>query len=74
MPDTLEALAEPQVRADRGARRREGGSQRGPLEVCLERLVTGSVGEDWTSRFERYSAAYEPLLRAQEGPPADVHA
>jgi uncharacterized protein YndB with AHSA1/START domain len=43
-------------------------------EVCLERLVTGSVGEDWTSRFERYSAAYEPLLRAQEGPPADVHA
>jgi hypothetical protein len=24
--------------------------------------------------FERYSAAYEPLLRAQEGPPADVHA
>jgi uncharacterized protein YndB with AHSA1/START domain len=43
-------------------------------EVCLERLLTGAVGEDWTSRFQRYSAAYEPLLGAQEGPPSDIHA
>jgi uncharacterized protein YndB with AHSA1/START domain len=43
-------------------------------EVCLERLVDGVVGEDWGSRFERYSVEFEPLLGAQEGPPADVHA
>ena len=38
-------------------------------EVCLERLTVGAVGEDWTSRFERYSSAYEPVLGPQEGPP-----
>jgi uncharacterized protein YndB with AHSA1/START domain len=43
-------------------------------EVCLERLVTGSVGEDWGSRFARYTAAYEPVLGAQEGPPVSNHA
>ena len=43
-------------------------------EVCLERLVEGVVGEDWTPRFERYSAAFEPVLGAQEGPPTGVHA
>jgi uncharacterized protein YndB with AHSA1/START domain len=43
-------------------------------EVCLERLVDGVVAEEWTPRFERYSAAFEPLLGAQEGPPTDVHA
>jgi uncharacterized protein YndB with AHSA1/START domain len=42
-------------------------------EVCLERLVDGVVGEDWTSRFERYSASFEPLLGAQEGPPTGIH-
>jgi len=42
-------------------------------EVCLERLTDGMVGEDWTPRFQRYSAAFEPLLGAQEGPPAGVH-
>jgi len=43
-------------------------------EVCLERLVDGAVGEDWPSRFERYSTRFEPVLGAQEGPPADVRA
>jgi uncharacterized protein YndB with AHSA1/START domain len=43
-------------------------------EVCLERLADGVVGEDWTPRFERYSAAFEPVLGPQEGPPAGVKA
>jgi hypothetical protein len=43
-------------------------------EVCLERLTAGAVGEDWTSRFARYTATYEPLLGAQDGPPSSNHA
>ena len=42
-------------------------------EVCLERLVTGAVGEDWPSRFERYRAAYTPHLGAQEAAPSPSH-
>lgn len=42
-------------------------------EVCLERLVTGDVGEDWSSRFERYNARFEPLLGLQERAPATDH-
>ena len=42
-------------------------------EVCLERLVDGVVREDWTPRFERYNATFEPLLGAQEGPPTGTH-
>ena len=38
-------------------------------EVCLERHVEGVVGEDWKPRFDRYSAAFEPVLGVQEGPP-----
>jgi uncharacterized protein YndB with AHSA1/START domain len=38
-------------------------------EVCLERLVDGVVGEEWQPRFARYSARFQPLLGAQEGPP-----
>jgi uncharacterized protein YndB with AHSA1/START domain len=41
-------------------------------EVCLERLVAGTVGEDWRPRFERYKTAFEPALGPQDGPPADV--
>jgi uncharacterized protein YndB with AHSA1/START domain len=41
-------------------------------EVCLDRLVEGTAGEDWTPRFERYRAAFEPVLGPQEGPPAGV--
>jgi uncharacterized protein YndB with AHSA1/START domain len=42
-------------------------------EVCLERLVEGVVGEDWAPRFQRYSASFEPVLGAQDGPPVGVH-
>jgi uncharacterized protein YndB with AHSA1/START domain len=42
-------------------------------EVCLERLVEGVVEEEWAARFERYRAAFEPLLGAQEGAPAGAH-
>lgn len=42
-------------------------------EVCLERLVAGTVGEDWAPRYQRYSAAYEPLLGPQDGPPSADH-
>ena len=42
-------------------------------EVCLERLVAGTVGEGWAPRFERYRSAYEPLLGTQVGPPAADH-
>jgi uncharacterized protein YndB with AHSA1/START domain len=42
-------------------------------EVCLERLATGTVGEDWALRFQRYSAAYEPILGPQAGPPSPDH-
>jgi uncharacterized protein YndB with AHSA1/START domain len=43
-------------------------------EVCLERLVEGSVDQDWRSRFERYSETFVPVLGAQEGPPGTGHA
>lgn len=42
-------------------------------EVCLERLVDGAVGEDWASRFRRYSAEFEPVLGPQDGPPPGIH-
>jgi uncharacterized protein YndB with AHSA1/START domain len=41
-------------------------------EVCLDRLVAGHGG-DWQPRFERYVAAFEPVLGPQEGPPEDWH-
>jgi uncharacterized protein YndB with AHSA1/START domain len=43
-------------------------------EVCLERLVSGTVGEGWPARFERYRLAYEPVLGTQEAPPVTSHA
>jgi uncharacterized protein YndB with AHSA1/START domain len=39
-------------------------------EVCLDRLVRGTAGEDWKPRFDRYVATFEPVLGPQEGPPA----
>ena len=42
-------------------------------EVCLERLVTGGVGEGWSARFDRYNARYEPLLGLQERAPSSDH-
>jgi uncharacterized protein YndB with AHSA1/START domain len=39
-------------------------------EACLDRLA-GRVDEvPWQERFEHYVATFEPLLGAQEGPPA----
>lgn len=42
-------------------------------EVCLERLVTGGVSEDWASRFDRYQARFQPLLGLQERAPTGDH-
>lgn len=54
-----------QLGAARAARNAAG------WEVCLERLVDGSVGEGWAPRFRRYSTAYAPLLGPQDGPPTE---
>ncbi len=56
-----------QLGAAKAARNAEG------WEVCLERLVTGGVGEDWSSRFDRYNARFEPLLGLQERAPSSNH-
>lgn len=40
-------------------------------EVCLDRLAgLDPSPEAWRPRFEAYSAAFEPTLGPQEGPPA----
>ena len=39
-------------------------------EVCLDRLAGDDSGEAWQPRFEAYVAAFEPVIGAQEGPPA----
>ena len=38
-------------------------------DTCLDRLQLGVEGESWQPRFERYVAAFEPVLGQQEGPP-----
>lgn len=39
-------------------------------EMCLERLA-GEPGDDsWQTRFDGYRADFEPVVGAQEGPPA----
>ena len=38
-------------------------------DTCLDRLELGVEGESWQPRFERYVAAFEPLLGHQDGPP-----
>jgi uncharacterized protein YndB with AHSA1/START domain len=39
-------------------------------EDCLDRLAgLDPVPDAWRSRFDRYSAAFEPALGQQEGPP-----
>jgi uncharacterized protein YndB with AHSA1/START domain len=38
-------------------------------EVCLDRLQLGVEPESWKPRFERYVAAFEPVLGEQDGPP-----
>jgi uncharacterized protein YndB with AHSA1/START domain len=37
--------------------------------TCLDRLEHGVETEPWLARFERYVAAFEPLLGHQVGPP-----
>jgi hypothetical protein len=40
-------------------------------DTCLDRLVGLEPGPDaWRTHFEAYSAAFEPTLGAQQGPPA----
>jgi hypothetical protein len=39
-------------------------------EICLDRLAGLQPASDaWQPRFERYTAAFEPALGPQEGPP-----
>lgn len=38
-------------------------------ETCLDRLQGGVEGEPWKPRFDRYVAAFEPVLGHQDGPP-----
>jgi uncharacterized protein YndB with AHSA1/START domain len=38
-------------------------------DTCLDRLQLGVEAESWQPRFERYVAAFEPILGHQDGPP-----
>lgn len=38
-------------------------------EACLDRLEHGGEHLPWQERFDHYTAAFEPTLGAQEGPP-----
>ena len=38
-------------------------------EECLDRLAGLESANDWQSLFDTYSAAFEPSIGAQEGPP-----
>jgi uncharacterized protein YndB with AHSA1/START domain len=40
---------------------------------CLDRLEFGGDSEPWQARFERYAAAFEPVLGHQDGPPDGIH-
>jgi Activator of Hsp90 ATPase homolog 1-like protein len=41
-------------------------------DACLDRLSGREPSEDaWQSRFQLYSAAFEPVIGPQEGLPAD---
>lgn len=39
-------------------------------DTCLDRLASGTGGEPWKARFDRYVVALEPTLGHQDGPPA----
>jgi uncharacterized protein YndB with AHSA1/START domain len=41
-------------------------------DTCLDRLELGEAAESWQPRFERYAAAFEPVLGHQDGPPEGV--
>jgi uncharacterized protein YndB with AHSA1/START domain len=38
-------------------------------DACLDRLQLGREREAWQTRFDRYSAEFEPILGHQDGPP-----
>jgi uncharacterized protein YndB with AHSA1/START domain len=38
-------------------------------EECLDRLAGVEAGESWQPRFDRYAAAFTPVIGTQEGPP-----
>jgi uncharacterized protein YndB with AHSA1/START domain len=42
-------------------------------EACLDRLQLGVEAESWKLRFERYVAAFQPILGPQDGPPKGIH-
>lgn len=48
----------------RGAARNAAG-----WDSCLDRLELGAEKEPWEPRFQRYAAAFVPLLGEQDGPP-----
>jgi uncharacterized protein YndB with AHSA1/START domain len=50
--------------ADHAARNAAG------WDGCLDRLELGAEAESWRPRFDRYVAAFEPILGHQDGPPA----
>ncbi|MGO9660757.1 MAG: SRPBCC domain-containing protein [Acidimicrobiales bacterium] len=52
-----------ELSANRAARNAAG------WESCLDRLQVGTEGEPWKARFDRYVAAFEPVLGHQDGPP-----
>lgn len=59
---TIFVLTE-QLAAARAARNAAGWAS------CLDRLEFQRETETWTTRFNRYSDAFEPVLGPQEGPP-----
>lgn len=42
-------------------------------ESCLDRLERGADSDRWQLRFERYVAAFTPVLGQQDGPPEGYH-
>jgi len=41
----------------------------GSVTACLDRLELGREREAWKTRFDRYSAEFEPVIGHQDGPP-----
>jgi len=55
-----------ELRAEHAARNAAG------WDGCLDRLESGVEREPWKPRFDRYAAAFEPILGHQDGPPEGV--
>jgi len=56
-----------ELRASHAARNAAG------WDGCLDRLQFARERESWTTRFNRYSVAFEAVLGPQEGPPGIVN-